>query len=149
MPSAFSPSTAGGKARFLHTLMTRGTGLPGDQRLTEEALGRSRIPLGGGQKLDRLTSRIHCPVQIFVLAFDLYIGFVCAVAFVRRLQMWAAGLVPLGCVVDEMVNRRSDDSAVQVFIGQDAREQCERSPIGNEGEHCLTRACARRSWRPE
>src|SRR5258707_10462497 len=25
-------------------------------------------------------------------------------------------------------------SAVQVFIGQDARHQCERSPIGNEGE---------------
>src|SRR5215831_3998669 len=45
------------------------------QSLTEEALGRSRIPLGGEQKFDRLTSRIHCPVQIFVLAFDLYIRF--------------------------------------------------------------------------
>src|SRR6266446_1088645 len=33
-----------------------------------------------------------------------------------------------------MVDGRSDGSAVQVFIGQDARHQCERSPIGNEGE---------------
>src|ERR1700684_3694212 len=33
-----------------------------------------------------------------------------------------------------MVDGRSDRSAVQVFIGQDARYQCERSPIGNEGE---------------
>jgi hypothetical protein len=32
MPSAVSASTAGGKAGFLSTLMTRGTGLPGDLR---------------------------------------------------------------------------------------------------------------------
>ena len=52
------------------------------QSLTEEAFGRSRIAFGGEQKLDRLTSRIHCPVQRFVLAFDLYIGFVSAVALI-------------------------------------------------------------------
>jgi hypothetical protein len=57
------------------------------QRLTEEALGGSSIPLGGEQKLDRLTSRIHRMVQIFVLAFALYIGFVRAVALIGGLQM--------------------------------------------------------------
>src|SRR5215471_18649936 len=60
------------------------------QSLSEEALGRSSIPLGGEQKLDRLTSRIHRTIQIFVLAFNLYIGLVRAVAFVCRLQMRAA-----------------------------------------------------------
>src|SRR5262249_54513896 len=52
------------------------------QSLTEEALGSSSIPLGAEQKLDRLTSRIHRTVQIFALAFDLYIGLVRAVALI-------------------------------------------------------------------
>jgi hypothetical protein len=60
MPSAFSASTAGGKAGFMSTLMTRGTGLPwGAQSPAEEAFGCGRVALRGEQEVNRLAGRIH------------------------------------------------------------------------------------------
>src|SRR5215471_16813716 len=46
------------------------------QSLTEEAFSSGSISLGGEQKLDRLTGRVHRTVEIFVLTFNLYIGLV-------------------------------------------------------------------------
>jgi hypothetical protein len=68
------------------------------QRLTEEVFGSGRVPFSRKQKVDRLTGRVHSPVEIFVFTLNLYIGLVGAVAFVGGLQMWAAMLVQLRCL---------------------------------------------------
>jgi hypothetical protein len=73
--------------------------LPGELKgLAEEAFGPGRIPFGREQEFDGLAGRVHCAIQIFVFAFNLYIGLVRAVTFVRRLQMWAAAFIQLRCV---------------------------------------------------
>ncbi len=68
------------------------------QGLAEEAFGSGSVSFGREQEVDGLTGRVHGSVQILVLALDLYIGLVGAVAFVRRLQMRPAAFVQLGCV---------------------------------------------------
>src|SRR5215471_11361408 len=70
----------------------------GTQSLTEEAFSSGSISLGGEQKLDRLTGRVHRTVEIFVLTFNLYIGLVGTVALVGGFQIWAAALVQLRCI---------------------------------------------------
>src|SRR5215472_7778119 len=65
------------------------------QSLTNEAFRGRRIALGGEQKLNGLPGRIRSPIQVFVLAFNLYIGLVDAVALVSRLQMLTTSLVQL------------------------------------------------------
>src|SRR5215467_12745160 len=124
------------------------------QSLTEEALGRRRIPLGGEQELDRLTGRIHCPVQIFVFSFDLYIGLVGAVAFVRRLQMRAAAFVQLRRVglhpapdatgVHFHAALRQKFSDVLVGSPPPSVDICHRAPP--EGKACTYTSTRPASW---
>ena len=45
-----------------------------------------------------MASRVHGTVKISVLAFDLYIGFVDAVALLGRFQMRTAAPVQFGCI---------------------------------------------------
>ena len=52
------------------------------QGLAEEAFGSRGIALGGEQEIDRLAGGIDRPVQVAVLALDLNIGLVGAVALV-------------------------------------------------------------------
>src|SRR3954447_1332526 len=66
------------------------------QHPAEEALGSRSVPFGGEQELDRLATRIHGAIQILVLALHLYIRVVRPIAFVGRLQMWAAALRQFG-----------------------------------------------------
>ena len=65
------------------------------QSLTKEAFRGCRIALGREQKLNGLPGRIHSPIQESVLAFNLNICLVDAVALVRRLQMLTTSLVQL------------------------------------------------------
>src|SRR6516164_1433047 len=83
VPSSFRACTAGGKAGCLSTLMTRGTGLPGALRaLPKRRLAAAASRWGGEQEIDRLAGGIDRPVQVAVLALDLHIGLVGAVALV-------------------------------------------------------------------
>jgi hypothetical protein len=66
-----------------------------DQSLTKEAFRGCRITLGGKQKFNGLPGRIHSPIQELVLALNLYICLVDAVALVCRLQMLTTSLVQL------------------------------------------------------
>src|SRR5579864_4785556 len=99
MPSAFRASTAGGKAGFLSTLMTRGTGLPGELRALRKkrlAAAASRLAVSRNSMVCPVEST--APVQIFVFTLDLYIGLVGAVAFIGGFQMGTAPFVQLRCI---------------------------------------------------
>src|SRR5215471_9722717 len=107
MPSAFSVSTAGGKAGFLSTLMTRGAELPGELRaLRKKRLAAAASLLAVSRNSIGLTGRVHRTVEIFVLTFNLYIGLVGAVALVGGFQIWAAAAwfnsVPKVCTQRQM-----------------------------------------------
>jgi hypothetical protein len=98
-PSAFSSATAGGKAGFLSTLVTRGTGLPGELRtLRKKRLAAAASRFRSEQKVNRLPGGIHRAVEAFVFTLDLYIGLVSAIAFVGGFQMRPTALVQLGCM---------------------------------------------------
>src|SRR5215510_10342416 len=65
----------------------------------------SNSPIGSKARVTRRSCRNGssfevAPVRLMGLcsAFDVYVGLVRAVAFVRRLQLWAAAFVELGCV---------------------------------------------------
>jgi hypothetical protein len=68
------------------------------QSLTEEAFSGRSIALRAEQKIDGLTGGIHGTIEELVLALDLYICLVSAVAFVGGLQVWPAAFVPFGSV---------------------------------------------------
>ena len=50
------------------------------QGLAEEAFGPRRVPFGREQEFNGLAGRVHCAIQVFVFALNLYIGLVRAVA---------------------------------------------------------------------
>jgi hypothetical protein len=50
--------------------------------LLKEALRRNRIAFGREQEIDGLSSRVHSPIQILLLALHPYIGFIDTVAVV-------------------------------------------------------------------
>jgi hypothetical protein len=58
------------------------------ENLTKEPLGGSSITLGGEQEINALPRRIHRPIQVPILAFNLNIGFVDPVGSVGRLEVW-------------------------------------------------------------
>jgi hypothetical protein len=70
----------------------------GTQSLTEEAFSGRSIALRGEQKIDGLAFGVHGTIEELVLALDLYICLVGAVAFVGGLQMWPAAFVQFGSV---------------------------------------------------
>jgi hypothetical protein len=70
--------------------------LPGALRaLRKKRFAAAASRFGGEQKFNSLPGRIHSPIQELVLALNLYICFVDAVALVSRLQMLTTSLVQL------------------------------------------------------
>src|SRR4051794_20416670 len=68
--------------------MTRGTGLAEQLNyLLKEALCRSRIAFGREQEIDGLSSGVHSPIQILLLALHPYIGFIDTVACLLPLML--------------------------------------------------------------
>ena len=110
------------------------------QSLSEEPLGRICIPSRGEQKVDRLAHGVDCSIQILVLAFDLYIGLVDPIAFVRGLQMWPTSLIQFwrigldpgpdaaGIHIDSAFGQNLGDVFVGQRISQVTSERIKGSP---------------------
>jgi hypothetical protein len=69
------------------------------QSLSEEPFGSCGITPGGEQKIDRLAGGIHRSIQVVVLALDLNIGLIGAVALIGWLQMGRQRLLISGAKV--------------------------------------------------
>src|ERR1700738_4359605 len=68
------------------------------ERLAKEPFCRTAIALGGEQEVDCLTGGVHRPIQIFLLAADLYIRLVNPIGLVGWPEIGAAALVQFRCI---------------------------------------------------
>src|SRR5215467_3461767 len=69
------------------------TGSAAGQSQPQERLRRDQIPLGRQQELDRLTGRIHGPVQVGPTARDLNLGFIYSPGSIRSADLTANSLI--------------------------------------------------------